>query len=45
MSAVADLIRCTIRLLVPQLLENGKVNKEIAEELCKVFEGGEPLLL
>ncbi|KAF2497692.1 SPO22-domain-containing protein [Lophium mytilinum] len=33
------LLRCTVRLLSPLLVENGKINQDVAEELSKVFEG------
>ncbi|OCK77725.1 SPO22-domain-containing protein [Lepidopterella palustris CBS 459.81] len=33
------LLRCTTRLLVSELVTEGKLNQDIAEELCKVFEG------
>ncbi|KAF2804066.1 SPO22-domain-containing protein [Mytilinidion resinicola] len=34
------LLRCTVRLLSPLLVENGKINEDVAEELSKVLEGG-----
>jgi hypothetical protein len=33
--------RLTIRLLSSELVKDGKVSRDITEEICKVFDGGQ----